>query len=390
MFADLDFQRRFELALGATHRGAADAGEVLATATRITDGDPDSWLNEWTAAGGAAWAAAGEAERARHRVSACAHFQRAAAYYATALHLVALSSEPERERDLWRRQRACWDRVVDLSPVPGERVAIPYEGTSLPGYLFTAPGAAPGEPRPLVIVNRGCDDPTSHGLVLGGAAAAERGYHWMTFDGPGQDAALVEQGLTARPDWEAVLTPVVDAMVTRPDVDRDRLAVVGAGQAGYWVPRALAFEHRFAAAAVDPGVVDVAAAWTARLPDRLRADLDAGNAGAFDRDMRVAELLSPDLRAYLHARAAPYGACNGSRFQLFRAVCAYRLDEELDRITTPLLVTDPEDEDRWPSQSQQLFDRLPGPKRLVRLSADDGAPALRESRVFDWLDSHLG
>ena len=45
MFADVDFQRRFELALGGTHRGAADAGEVLATATRITDGDPDSWLN---------------------------------------------------------------------------------------------------------------------------------------------------------------------------------------------------------------------------------------------------------------------------------------------------------------------------------------------------------
>jgi Prolyl oligopeptidase family len=60
-----------------------------------------------------------------------------------------------------------------------------------------------------------------------------------------------------RPWSEAVLRPVVDAMVARPDVDPGRLAVIGASQTGYWVPRALAFEHRFAAAVADPGVVDV-------------------------------------------------------------------------------------------------------------------------------------
>lgn len=33
--------------LGSCFRGAADAGEVLATAARIKDGDADSWLREW-------------------------------------------------------------------------------------------------------------------------------------------------------------------------------------------------------------------------------------------------------------------------------------------------------------------------------------------------------
>ena len=61
-----------------------------------------------------------------------------------------------------------------------------------------------------MIVNRGAGEPTSAAWTLGGAAAAERGYHWMTFDGAGQEAALVEHGLTARPDWERVLTPVID------------------------------------------------------------------------------------------------------------------------------------------------------------------------------------
>jgi hypothetical protein len=38
----------------------------------------------------------------------------------------------------------------------------------------------------------------------------------MTFDGPGQQAALYEQGIACRADWEAVLTPVLDTLLARP------------------------------------------------------------------------------------------------------------------------------------------------------------------------------
>jgi hypothetical protein len=44
-----------------------------------------------------------------------------------------------------------------------------------------------------VVVNNGSDGPTSHMWVQGGAAAAVRGYHWMTFDGPGQQAARFKE-----------------------------------------------------------------------------------------------------------------------------------------------------------------------------------------------------
>ena len=53
-------------------------------------------------------------------------------------------------------------------------------------------------------MNNGSDGATSQMWVEGGAAAAARGYHWMTFDGPGQQAALYERRLFFRPDWEAV------------------------------------------------------------------------------------------------------------------------------------------------------------------------------------------
>ena len=69
-----------------------------------------------------------------------------------------------------------------------------------------------------------------------------------------------------------------------------------------------------------------------------------------------------------------------------------------ERIRCPMLVTDPEGEQFWPGQSQQLYDALPGPKLLVPFTAAEGAdlhcevkaPGLRAQRIFDWLDSTLG
>ena len=390
-----DFQFGLEVVLGACQRGAADAGEVLVTAARIKDGDADAWVRQWTTTADAVEAAGREAAAAGRRVSALAYLRRAATYLATALDQIDASHDHDGKRALWRRQRACWEQVVDLSG--GERMAIPYEDTMMPGFFFRAPGSAPGEPRPLVVLNNGSDGATSHMWVQGGAAANERGYHWMTFDGPGQQALLFEQGVPFRPDWEAVLTPVLDAMVARSDVDAERIAVIGISQGGFWVPRALAFEHRFAAAVADPGVVDVSTSWTEPLPKSLRRDLAGGKEKQFDRTMRIGERFSRSTTALLTFRGEPYGLHDDSRFRLYETVSEYRLGDEVAQIDTPLLITEPEREQFWPGQSQELLDRLPGEKQLVRFTAAEGAgrhcepmaPALRDARVFDWLDRYL-
>ena len=398
MFKHEDFRFGFEIVLGSTYRGYADVGEVLATAERVKDGDGDAWVREWCATAERLEADAQAAEGAGNRVTARGLYLRAANYLSTGLYLITRSSEPERQHELWKRHRACWDKSVDLADVPAERLQIPYEGTTLPGYFFRAPDAEPGERRPLVVLNNGSDGPTSHMGLFGGWAALERGYHAMTFDGPGQQAALFLQGIGFRHDWEAVLTPVVDAMVARPDIDPGRLAVIGVSQAGYWVPRALAFEHRFVAAVADPGVVDVSTSWTNPLPRFMRAQLqDPSKKDAFDKEMGWTERLSKSNRATLHFRGEPYGVKGGSRWDLYQEVLKYRLGDEAKDITTPLLITEPEDEQFWPGQSQALYDRLPGPRELVRFTAAEGASrhcepmglAVRDARVFDWLGRYL-
>jgi len=396
-FEDDDFQFGFEIALGATYHGAADAGEVLATASRVKSGDADAWVREWSATAGAAWSAANVALAAGRRVTALAHFRRAATYYQTVLHVIARSSDASRRDELRRRQTACWEQIVALSPVPGERVDIPYEETTLPAWFFRAPDAAPGERRPLVVMTNGSDGATSQLWVHGGSAAEARGWHWLAYDGPGQQSALFEQGIPFRPDWEAVLTPVLDAMLARDDVDPARVASYGISQAGYWVTRALAFEHRFAAAVVDPGVVDVSSSWLDPLPGSLRKELEAGERSTFDRTMHLGELVSPSTRAVLAFRGEPYGVGSASRYDLYEAVSAYRLGDEVAQVDTPLLICDPEDEQFWPGQPRRLHELLPEVSELASFAAADGAGrhceplacAARDAVVFDWLEAKL-
>ncbi|WP_220377839.1 alpha/beta hydrolase family protein [Streptomyces inhibens] len=246
-----------------------------------------------------------------------------------------------------------------------------------------------------MIVNNGSDGPISAAWTLLGAPAVARGYRALLFDGPGQQSMLFEHGVTFRPDWEKVITPVTGFLAARADVDARRMALAGISQAGYWVPRALAFEHRIAVAVADPGVSDVAESWWHNLGPELRGLWDPGDRETFDRVMHEALEQDPALAAMWRWRAKPYGI--PSPFDLLTEVSRYTVEPVAHQITTPLLITDPDGERFWPGASRRLYDALPGPKELVRFSEAEGAHlhcepmgrALFEQRVFDWLDARL-
>ena len=272
--------------------------------------------------------------------------------------------------ELWEQHRAAWDRFVDLAGLAVERIEIPYEGTALPGYFFRAGPA--GELRRTLIFNNGSDGPVTGAWVQGIADALERGWNAVTFDGPGQNAALVRQGLLFRPDWEKVITPVVDHLLTWPDVDPGKIALLGVSQAGYWVPRSVAFEPRIAAAVADPGVVDVAATMTEADSSFRMKMMEAGEKDKFDKDMGLALRFSSATRLMMAFRMRPYGTT--SPYEFFTAARGYALtDEMIGKITCPVLVTEPEHEQFWPGQSRELYDKLPGPKALAVFTEEEGA-----------------
>ena len=229
--------------------------------------------------------------------------------------------------------------------------------------------------------------------LWGGAGATARGYDCLTFDGPGQGYALWKQKLYFRPDWEKVITPVVDYAVSRAGVDRKRIVIQGISQGGYWVPRAVAFEKRIAAAIADPGVVDVSTSWIADLPKPMLELLEAGRKAEFDAYM--SKTLTPALRDNLSFRMRPFGFT--SYFDTYRAVQQYNLTDVASRIRCPLLITEPANETYWPGQSRRLYDLVTSPKKLAHFSESDGADlhcepkgtGLRDLRVFNWLDETL-
>jgi hypothetical protein len=393
-FTDTDFDFETRLALGATAYGVGDPGTVLATVDGIADGDRRGWFSAWTQRGDQ-FAALGVASAADPPGAMWAYLSASAAYSRA---LGAVDGLPAGEAadamlPTFRSSRRSWDAMIDSSEGRFVRVEIPYEGTTLPGYLLR-PDAS-GAPRPTFVMTNGSDGALTGLWSSGAAEAIARGWSAFVYDGPGQQSLLFERGVTFRPDWEAVLTPVVDALVARADVDAQALTAYGISQAGYWLPRALAFEHRFVAAVADPGVVDVSTSWMDHMPPEMIALLDNGQKDTFNGYMAEAGAADPELERTFAFRARPYGI--DDPFDLFTTLRAYQLRDVVEQIRTPLLITDPEDEQFWPGQSEQLAGLLKAPHALASFSVADGAnfhcqplaPRQTAHRIFGWLSAHL-
>ena len=88
-----------------------------------------------------------------------------------------------------------------------------------------------------MILNNGNDAQNVDRYAWGGAAAIERGWNALIFEGPGQGSVWFERGIPFRPDWEHVITPVVDYLRARPEVDPERIAAIGWSQGGELIAR---------------------------------------------------------------------------------------------------------------------------------------------------------
>src|ERR1700761_798595 len=262
-------------AVGYTPYGGAEAGECLAAAAQVRGTDLASWHDAWSAVASRLAAQAETEAAAGQAVSARGGFFRAANYFRTAgLFAMGTPVDP-RLVGAHRREVDSFRRGARLLALPPEIVAIPYEGSALPGYYFRA---APGDaPRATVILTNGYDGTAEELYFTNGAAALERGYNVLAFEGPGQGSMIIDRGVPFRPDWENVVTPVVDYLLTRPGTDPERIALIWLSFGGYLAPRAATAEHRLAAVISDCGPYDLFDATVRRLPGFLARELPDGS-----------------------------------------------------------------------------------------------------------------
>jgi esterase FrsA len=119
---------------------------------------------------------------------------------------------------------------------PIEVVRIPFEGKEIVGYL-RLPKNTKG-PVPLVIAVNGLDS-RKEDLAESFGAILPFGIGFLAVDGPGTGQAPIKVSETS----ERMLSRVLDYAQSRPEIDKNRIAMHGVSWGAYWATKMAILEH---------------------------------------------------------------------------------------------------------------------------------------------------
>lgn len=394
IFLDPEFNFQFLRTIGYATSGGADINECLDTAYRIKNGDIESWYLEWNKTAGRLEKTGDEFLAQGNNVSARETYLRASNYYRTAGFYLTTNPDDQRIVPTWERSRDCFLKAASLSNNLIRPVRIPFENTTLPGYLCLAD--ASGEKRPLLIVQTGYDGTGEELYFQVAKFAVERGYNVLIFEGPGQGEVIRTQKIPFRYNWESVVTPITNYALNQNVVDPERIALMGISFGGYLAPRAMAFEHRIKACIANGGVYDFNASILQRASSDIEDILSNENKSKiFDQEVLKAMSQSVEIGWAVGNGMYIFGARTPSDY--FRMLHPYTLKEVAPQIKCNMLVVDSENDTLIPGQARPLYDALISPKEFMFFTSEEdagfhcqtGAVMISNERIFNWLDSVL-
>ncbi|MBA0263965.1 alpha/beta fold hydrolase [Stenotrophomonas maltophilia] len=363
--------------LGLMPYGMTDFGEVMDVVHQLKGSDEEAWVSAWSALASRLQDRAEEADRKGRRVTAASAYLRASTYWRCAL-LYFSDFEDKRMREYAVASASCYERHISMSGYPAERVEIPYEDGFLPGYFYRSPHA--GEKAPLLIVTPGRDTwAEDTRWVCEGAL--QRGIHCLTYDGPGQGFALRLNNLTFRPDWEKVVSPLIDfALEKFSEIDASKIALMGLSFGGYLAPRAAAFDKRIKLCITDPGNIS----WGREIIKQLEPLAD-----------RPLAELPEQLRNLVSDYAWKHGVPNSIK-DVVQALQPYDNSAILDQVTCETLVLDGTGEVFHGAKS--FYDALQSPKEYLLFDESStaqshcqiGGYATATEYIFDKVAERLG
>ncbi len=389
--------------IGKALEHGADVGECIHTAQQINEEGNmaeclASWHDEWRKLAERIEVIGDECLSKGHPISARDAYFRAAEYYRTADFFLHTPENPDNPEvlDLWQKMHQCFNKARELHNPSFEAIKIPYENTTLPGYLMTVQTGRE-RPAPTVIVNTGFDGTAEELVCHYGFDLVRRGYNALLFEGPGQGAALRKQKLYFRPDWEKVIVRVVDYALTRPEIDPDRIALYGISMGGYLAPRAAAYEHRLAACIANGGIFDFFESNISSLGMTRDAAVEFVLSRPAEVDRVTREAMMQSIQVFWGSTHGPWAFGVKTSSEFMKKQIDYTLKDCVERIECPMLVVDVEEEQFFGGQAKKLYDSLKCSKtKLVfhaaegaELHCQEGALLLSNQRIFDWLDDTL-
>jgi len=390
-FADDDIDFYFQKLIGCGAYGGSTIGELLFAASHINEKDIKTWPKEMRTLAARVEGLAKDALTKNNTQTAKSLYQRAFLYYRACLFAERMT-DPMYVQDI-KKLEECFQQLARLSNPPIERILIPYNGKSLPGYFIRADASNSKKPTLIVI---GGAETFVEDLYFYSAppVAVERGYNVVLIELPGQGATPLD-GLYYRFDVEVPVGMLIDYLISRPDVDSSQIVAYGISWGGYYVCRA-AYDKRIAAIAAstpipwgprflaevfDPSEQTVARAINPSVSQALGSELDSVPMAMTVEKFTFATL-GPDAKLGDFSR----------KFDAFIA--------EPKNITIPVLcITGLGEAEGMIQMTKDAYEQFPNPnKKLLMYDAASGADAhcqvnnlpLSLANVYDFFDSVLG
>lgn len=165
---------------------------------------------------------------------------KANADYIRAWHLYSfgrwpIPASPGKQRSYEKAIEAFLDHAKFYDP-PLEVVHIPFEGKEIIGYL-RLPRDRKG-PVPLVIAVNGLDS-RKEDLTESFGAILPFGIGFLAVDGPGTGQAPIKVSENS----DRMLSKVIDYAQSRPEIDKNRIAMHGVSWGAYWATKMDIVEH---------------------------------------------------------------------------------------------------------------------------------------------------
>ena len=217
-----------------------ESEEALA---KLRSVEPEPWAQAWSDLG-ERWEGKARAEETAGKLtSAREAYLKAYTYYGIARHPFPSSPGKKKAYDKTREMYLAAARF--LNP-PLERVAIPFRGKEIVGYLRLAEK----KPAPLIMHWGGIDNwkEERHSFA---ESFLKEGWGCFVMDSPGTG----ECPLLASPEAHQVHSAALDYLSKRTEIDAQRIAIVGSSFGGYWSTKMAHVEPQRLRAAVNWGGV---------------------------------------------------------------------------------------------------------------------------------------
>lgn len=190
-----------------------------------------SFPKAWAKRAGVLEHMAKDAEARGRQHTARQLYHRAAICYGRAQHLIPIHGEA-RKVEWFEGLYRCYDKVVEWSGGTMESKAVEFApGQNAYATFHKAPGDGP---KPTIIALPGMDQVKEDVCNPFNNEFIPRGMNVCAIDGPGQGACNRDGTWQTENNYEQAASAIVDWLVTRDDVDPDRIGIFGMSMGSRW------------------------------------------------------------------------------------------------------------------------------------------------------------